>query len=89
MPGRSVVGERLNADQVRPQPVLGRAGPDLAAEPERHVDGDAHGSLGAAGTKVSGVIPVETFNFNSFTTGLGDWSSDVLKVAHYSYTIGS
>ncbi|HLX32029.1 MAG TPA: S8 family serine peptidase [Gaiellaceae bacterium] len=43
---------------------------------------------GLAGTKVSGEIPVETFDFNSFTTGIGDWSSDVLKVLPYSYTLG-
>jgi subtilase family protein len=44
--------------------------------------------LGAPGTTVSGVVPVETFNTNSYTTGLGDWSSDVLKVLNYSYTLG-
>ena len=43
----------------------------------------------AAGTKVYGVIPVETFDYNSITTGVGDWSSDVLKIVHYRYTIGS
>jgi Subtilase family len=46
---------------------------------------------GAPGTKVTGEIPVETFNYNSLPqeSGLGDWSSDVLKVLHYSYTLGS
>ena len=43
---------------------------------------------GAAGTTVAGMVPVETFPTNSFTSGVGDWSSDVLKVLHYSYTIG-
>jgi len=43
---------------------------------------------GVAGTKINGVIPVETFDYNSFTTGIGDWSSDVVKIVHYSYTIG-
>ena len=43
---------------------------------------------GAAGTKVSGLVPVETFNTNSYTSGIGDWSSDVLKVLKYSYTLG-
>lgn len=43
---------------------------------------------GTAGTKVAGEIPVETFPTNSSTTGIGDWSSDVLKVVHYSYTLG-
>jgi hypothetical protein len=37
---------------------------------------------GAAGTVVSGFVPVETFNTN------GDLSSDVLSVLHYSYTLG-
>jgi hypothetical protein len=41
-----------------------------------------------AGTTVSGEVPVETFDTNSFTTGVGDWSSDVLAVLHYSYTLG-
>jgi hypothetical protein len=31
---------------------------------------------------------VETFDYNSITTGIGDWSSDVLKVVRYSYTVG-
>lgn len=46
---------------------------------------------GTAGTRMTGEIPVETFNFNSLpqSTGLGDWSSDILKVLHYSYTLGS
>ena len=43
---------------------------------------------GPAGTTVSGMIPVETFGTNSYLTGIGDWSSDVLKVLNYSYTIG-
>jgi len=43
---------------------------------------------GAAGTTVTGQVPVETFPTNSFTTGVGDWSSDVLKVLQYSYTLG-
>jgi hypothetical protein len=43
---------------------------------------------GAAGTTVSGEVPVETFGTNSFSTGIGDWSSDVLAVLHYSYTLG-
>jgi hypothetical protein len=34
------------------------------------------------------VLPVETFDYNSITTGIGDWSSDVLKVLNYNYTIG-
>ena len=37
---------------------------------------------GAAGTIVSGVVPVETFNVN------GDLSSDVLSALRYSYTLG-
>ena len=46
---------------------------------------------GAPGTTVTGVIPVETFNYNSLPqeSGVGDWSSDVLRVLHYSYTLGS
>lgn len=43
---------------------------------------------GAAGTKVSGAVPVETFGVNSVTSGIGDWSSDLLSVLHYSYTLG-
>ena len=43
---------------------------------------------GAAGAKIAGEIPVETFGTNSFGTGIGDWSSDILKVVHYSYTLG-
>jgi hypothetical protein len=47
---------------------------------------------GAAGTTVSGEVPVETFNYNSLpppqALGVGDWSSDVLKVLQYSYTLG-
>ena len=43
---------------------------------------------GAAGTTVSGQVPVETFGTNSATSGIGDWSSDVLSVLHYSYTLG-
>jgi hypothetical protein len=43
---------------------------------------------GATGTTVSGQIPVETFPTNSLSTGVGDWSSDVLSVLHYSYTLG-
>jgi Subtilase family len=42
----------------------------------------------AAGTVVSGVVSVETFPTNSYTTGVGDWSSDVLSVLRYSYTVG-
>jgi hypothetical protein len=34
------------------------------------------------------VVPVETFPTNSVTTGIGDWSSDVLKYLQYSYTLG-
>ena len=46
---------------------------------------------GAAGTTVTGEVPVETFNYNSLpqVSGLGDWSSDVLKILQYSYTLGS
>jgi hypothetical protein len=44
---------------------------------------------GAPGTTVSGEVPVETFPTNSVTTGIGDWSSDVLALLPYSYTIGS
>jgi subtilisin family serine protease len=43
---------------------------------------------GAAGTTVSGMVAVETFPTNSFTTGVGDWSSDILKNLQYSYTLG-
>jgi hypothetical protein len=45
---------------------------------------------GAPGTTVSGVVPVETFNYESLpqASGIGDWSADVLKVLHYSYTLG-
>jgi hypothetical protein len=39
---------------------------------------------GAPGTVVSGTLAVETFNF----TGLSDWSSDVLSLVPYSYSIG-
>jgi hypothetical protein len=46
---------------------------------------------GSPGTTVSGLIPVETFNYNvlSPTVPIGDWSSDILAVLRYSYTIGS
>jgi hypothetical protein len=46
---------------------------------------------GAAGTTVTGQVPVETFNYNSLSqvSGVGDWSSDVLAVLKYSYTLGS
>ena len=43
---------------------------------------------GAAGTKVSGMVAVETFPTNSYTTGIGDWSSDILRNLQYSYTLG-
>jgi len=43
---------------------------------------------GATGTKVSGQVAVETFPTNSYTSGFGDWSSDILKVVNYSYTLG-
>jgi hypothetical protein len=43
---------------------------------------------GTAGTTITGQVPVETFPMNSITTGVGDWSSDVLKVLKYSYTLG-
>jgi len=44
---------------------------------------------GTAGSKVSGTLYVETFDFNSITTGIGDWSSDVLGAVPYSYKLGS
>ena len=40
------------------------------------------------GSTVSGEIPVETFGTNSYTSGIGDWSSDVLSILHYSYSLG-
>jgi subtilisin family serine protease len=45
---------------------------------------------GVAGTTVTGEVPVETFNYNSLpqVSGIGDWSSDVLAVLNYSYTLG-
>ena len=43
---------------------------------------------GAPGTTVTGQVGVETFNVNSYTTGFGDWSSDILKLLNYSYTLG-
>lgn len=43
---------------------------------------------GAAGTTVAGQVGVETFGINSITSGIGDWSSDILSVLHYSYTLG-
>jgi hypothetical protein len=43
---------------------------------------------GAAGTTVSGMVAVETFPTNSFTSGVGDWSSDILKNLQYSYSLG-
>jgi hypothetical protein len=43
---------------------------------------------GPVGTQVSGEIPVETFPTNSYSSGIGDWSSDVLAVLPYSYTLG-
>jgi hypothetical protein len=43
---------------------------------------------GLPGTTVDGEVAVETFNFNALTTGISDWSSDVLKMVPYSYTIG-
>jgi len=43
---------------------------------------------GTAGTTVSGEVPVETFDSNSYLSGIGDWISDVLSVLHYSYTLG-
>lgn len=42
---------------------------------------------GAAGTTMSGTLYVETFETNSLSTGLGDWSSDVLAALPYSYTL--
>jgi hypothetical protein len=42
---------------------------------------------GASGTTVSGEVPVETFPTNSYLTGIGDWSSDVLAVLPYSYKL--
>jgi len=44
--------------------------------------------IGPLGTTVSGEVPVETFGTNSYLTGIGDWSSDVLAVLQYSYTLG-
>jgi subtilase family protein len=41
-----------------------------------------------AGTKISGMVSVETFPTNSYSAGVGGWSSDVLKLLKYSYTIG-
>jgi hypothetical protein len=43
---------------------------------------------GPVGTTVAGEIPVETFGTNSYLSGIGDWSSDVLAVLPYSYTLG-
>jgi hypothetical protein len=43
---------------------------------------------GTAGTTKSGTLYVETFDYNSITTGIGDWSSDVLGSVHYSYKLG-
>ena len=45
---------------------------------------------GAAGTTVSGMVPVETFNYNVLSPDvpIGDWSSDILAVLRYSYTLG-
>ncbi|HKN62864.1 MAG TPA: S8 family serine peptidase [Gaiellaceae bacterium] len=42
----------------------------------------------AAGTKVSGMVPVETFATSSYSNGVGGWSSDVLAILNYSYTVG-
>jgi len=43
---------------------------------------------GPVGIQISGVVPVETFPTNSYLSGIGDWSSDVLAVLPYSYTLG-
>jgi hypothetical protein len=43
---------------------------------------------GVPGTTITGQVPVETFPTNSVSPGIGDWSSDVLKVLQYSYTLG-
>lgn len=45
---------------------------------------------GPAGTRVTGVVAVETFNYNSLpqVSGIGTWSSDVLSNLHYAYTLG-
>jgi hypothetical protein len=43
---------------------------------------------GTPGTTVSGELAVETFPTNSYLTGFGDWSSDVLSIVPYTYTIG-
>lgn len=42
---------------------------------------------GASGTRWSGTMYVETFDYNSLTSGIGDWSSDVLSAVPYSYTL--
>lgn len=42
---------------------------------------------GASGTTWSGALYVETFDYNSLTTGIGDWSSDVLSAVPYSFTL--
>jgi hypothetical protein len=44
---------------------------------------------GTTGSKVAGELAVETFNFNALTTGIADWSSDVLGILPYSYKLGS
>ena len=44
---------------------------------------------GSPGTAITGNLAVETFDTNSFTTGVGDWSSDVLGLVPYSYTLGT
>ncbi|MGH9298154.1 MAG: S8 family serine peptidase [Acidimicrobiales bacterium] len=44
---------------------------------------------GTGGTTVTGALYVETFDTNSFTTGIGDWSSDVLRKVPYSYKLAA
>ena len=58
-----------------------------ATRPKRHHDGDVHGQSGTRGTTMSGTLYVETFGYNSLTTGIGDWSSDILAALPYSYTL--
>jgi hypothetical protein len=43
---------------------------------------------GTPGLTVSGEVAVETFPTNSYLTGFGDWSSDVLSILPYSYSLG-
>ena len=79
---RERLGQRAGRIQSAGEPAV------PAPRTDRHDEPHLHRSERGGRHDVTGQVPVETFPTNSFTTGVGDWSSDVLKVLQYSYTLG-